>query len=169
MNLKTRLQSLQKYLPLFLLLITIVSWGLIYSYTHPVESTQLFSWFGNNPVGLGILGLGLAGLLVYGLRNYFSNGIASVSTPSIRVMVSGGKTILIPLTEKKYPGESYWSGAATEDGGEIHQLVICQKANSTSVIDNQVTRSLLVTSSSQFVAEQFNELVRQHKLWSAGF
>jgi hypothetical protein len=166
MNLKTLFHSLLKHLPLSILILAVVGLWLTDSYADNFPVQRMLHWMSTGPVGWGLAAvcLVMTSLLLYWFQQNNAGRILSEPLPFIRVVVTSGRTVQIDLTEKKYPGESYWSGTATEIDGEIHQLVICQKASSALVIGNQITRSLKVTSSQQFLAEQFNELVRQHKI-----
>jgi hypothetical protein len=166
MNLKTLFHSLLKPLPLTILLLAVAGLWLADSYADNFPIQRMLHWMSTKPIGwaLAAVCLVMISLMIYWFQQNSADRLDSWRLPSIQVMVTSGKTIRICLTEKKYPGESYWSGEMTEVGGENHQLVICQKASSAVVMDRQVTMSLQIISSQEFVAQQFNELVRQHKI-----
>lgn len=166
MNLKTLFHSLLKPLPLIILLLAVAGLWLADSYADNFPIQRMIYWMSTKPIGWGLAAVGMimTSLMIYWFQKNSAGRLVGWRLPSIRVMVTSGKTVRIRLTEKKYPGESYWSGEVTEGGGENHQLVICQKASAAVVIGRQVTMSLQIISSHEFVAQQFNELVRQHKI-----
>jgi hypothetical protein len=165
MNLKTVFLTVNKHLPWIILVVTLTSLWLIDTYAGNFPIQRMVHWIGSGPAGEGMIVVVVAtsGLILYRLRQFRAVRLANWQLPSIQVKVTSGSTVLIQLVEKKYPGESYWSGTQEADG-ESHSVVICHKVGSAFVSDAQVTRSLSVASSSQFVAEQFNDLVRQHKI-----
>jgi hypothetical protein len=165
MNLKTILFSVKKHLPWIIMVLTLISLWLIDTYAGNFPIQRMVHWIESGPAGEGMIVVVVAtsGLILYRLKQFRAVRLTSWQLPSIQVKVTSGSTVLIQLVEKKYPGESYWSGTQEADG-ESHRVVICQKVGSAFVSDKQVTRSLSVASSAQFVAEQFNDLVRQHKI-----
>jgi len=145
--------------------LTLSGLWLIDTYADNFPIQRMVHWIESGPIGEGMIVVVVAtvGLFLYRLKQFRMVRLASPQLPSIQVKVTSGSTVQIYLVEKKYPGESYWSGSI-EDEEESHRVVICHKVGSAFVSDTQVTRSLSVASSSQFVAEQFNDLVRQHKI-----
>lgn len=124
-------------------------------------SKQIIDWIATKSFRWAALATScsiVGGMLYWIVRSY------RFPLPTIRVVVTSGKTMMIRLKEKKYLAESYWSGDETEISGEHHQLAICLPVSAAGVMGQQITISSQIISSKESIAQQFNELLRQHKI-----
>jgi len=164
MKLNSLLAALRKHWLLTICMVLLTSLGWMVVSADSAFVADLIHWIIRRS-GVWILAaiFGMS-VVVLWFHQALAHWLVTRTLPTIRVVGAHGKTLRISLTEKKYPRESYWSGHTLDAHGETHQLVICQPADSSVVVGQQVTRSLNIVSSGDHIAEQFNRLIRRPPL-----